>query len=294
MTMATELDRAYDLCRRITKSEAKNFYYAFRTLPHRKRRAIYAAYAFFRRVDDVVDGDASIEVKRKQLEQARTFMDPDRSVAGPDLVLLALKHAIDEHSIPTSYFGDFVDGIEMDLVQTRYFDFEELRSYCYGVASAIGLISIAVFGYTDPKAKEYAVDLGLAMQLTNVLRDIGEDAGRDRIYIPTDELSAYGYSETDLLSGTTNDAFRELMSFQVERARQYFRSGLKLIPLVSAESRACPSALASVYSAILDRIEASEYDVFSRRIGLSPVEKLLMVARLWATSLIPTALLRKG
>ena len=294
MTMATELDRAYDLCRRITKSEAKNFYYAFRTLPHRKRRAIYAAYAFFRRVDDVVDGDASIEVKRKQLEQARTFMDPDRSVAGPDLVLLALKHAIDEHSIPTSYFGDFVDGIEMDLVQTRYFDFEELRSYCYGVASAVGLISIAVFGYTDPKAKEYAVDLGLAMQLTNVLRDIGEDAGRDRIYIPTDELSAYGYSETDLLSGTTNDAFRELMSFQVERARQYFRSGLKLIPLVSAESRACPSALASVYSAILDRIEASEYDVFSRRIGLSPVEKLLMVARLWATSLIPTALLRKG
>ena len=291
--MATELDRAYDLCRRITKSEAKNFYYAFRTLPHRKRRAIYAAYAFFRRVDDVVDGDASIEVKRKQLEQARTFMEPDRSVDDPDLVLLALKHAIDEHSIPTSYFGDFVDGIEMDLVQTRYCDFEELRSYCYGVASAVGLISIAVFGYTDPKAKEYAVDLGLAMQLTNVLRDIREDAGRDRIYIPTDELSAYGYSETDLLSGTTNDAFRELMSFQVERARQYFRSGLKLIPLVSAESRACPSALASVYSAILDRIEASEYDVFSRRIGLSPVEKLLMVSRLWATSLIPTALLRK-
>ena len=294
MTMATELDRAYDLCRRITKSEAKNFYYAFRTLPHRKRRAIYAAYAFFRRVDDVVDGDASVDVKRKQLEQARAVMDPGRRADGSDLVLLALKHAIDEHSISTSYFGDFVDGMEMDLVQSRYRDFEELRRYCYGVASAVGLISIAVFGYTDPKAEEYAVDLGLAMQLTNVLRDIGEDAGRDRIYIPTDELSAYGYSETDLLSGTTNDAFRELMSFQVERARRYFRSGLKLIPLVSAESRACPSALAGVYSAILDRIEASEYDVFSRRIGLSPVEKLLMVARLWATSRIPTALLRKG
>jgi phytoene synthase len=294
VTMATELDRAYDLCRRITKSEAKNFYYAFRTLPHRKRRAIYAAYAFFRRVDDVVDGDASVDMKRKQLEQARALMDPGRRADGPDLVLLALKHAIDEHSVPTSYFGDFVDGMEMDLVQSRYRDFEELRRYCYGVASAVGLISIAVFGYTDPKAEEYAVDLGLAMQLTNVLRDIGEDAGRDRIYIPTDELSAYGYSETDLLSGTTNDAFRELMSFQVERARRYFRSGLKLIPLVSAESRACPSALAGVYSAILDRIEASEYDVFSRRIGLSPVEKLLMVARLWATSRIPTALLRKG
>jgi phytoene synthase len=294
VTMATELDRAYDLCRQITKSEAKNFYYAFRTLPHRKRRAIYAAYAFFRRVDDVVDGDASLDVKREQLVQARTLMDPGSSSDGPDLVLLALKHAIDEHSIPTRYFGDFVDGMEMDLVQSRYRDFEELRRYCYGVASAVGLISIAVFGYTDLKAEEYAVDLGLAMQLTNVLRDIGEDAGRDRIYIPTDELSAYGYSKTDLLSGTTNDAFRELMSFQVDRARQYFRSGLKLIPLVSVESRACPSALAGVYSAILDRIEASEYDVFSRRIGLSPVEKLLMVARLWATSRIPTALRRKG
>jgi phytoene synthase len=293
VTMATELDRAYDLCRRITKSEAKNFYYAFRTLPHRKRRAIYAAYAFFRRVDDVVDGDASLDVKRERLIQARALMDPGRSADGPDIVLLALKHAIDEHSIPKSYFGDFVEGMEMDLVQTRYRDFEELRSYCYGVASAVGLISIAVFGYTDPKAKEYAVDLGIAMQLTNILRDLGEDAGRDRIYIPTDELSAYGYSETDLLSGTTNDAFRELMSFQVERARQYFRSGLKLIPLVTTESRACPSALAEVYNAILDRIEASEYDVFSRRIGLSPVEKLLMVARLWATSRIPTALLRK-
>ena len=152
--MATELDRAYDLCRRITKSEAKNFYYAFRTLPHRKRRAIYAAYAFFRRVDDVVDGDASVDVKRKQLEQARALMDPGRRADGSDLVLLALKHAIYEHSISTSYFGDFVDGMEMDLVQTRYRDFEELRRYCYGVASAVGLISIAVFGFTDPKAEK--------------------------------------------------------------------------------------------------------------------------------------------
>jgi phytoene synthase len=140
---------------------------------------------------------------------------------------------------------------------------------------------------------EYAVDLGIAMQLTNILRDLGEDAGRDRIYIPADELETYGYSEADLLSGTTNNAFRELMSFQVERARQFFASGTRLVPLVSADSRACPSALAGVYGAILDRIEASEYDVFSRRIGLSPVEKLLLVARLWAKSRIPAAL-RKG
>ena len=291
--MATELDNAYDLCRRITKSEAKNFYYAFRTLPHRKRRAIYAAYAFFRRVDDVVDGDASLDVKRRQLDEARAHLDAERSGDGPDPVLMALRHAIDEHSISTGYFEDFVDGMEMDLDQTRYRNFEELRRYCYGAASAAGLISISIFGYTDSKAVEYAVDLGIAMQLTNILRDLGEDAGRDRIYIPADELETYGYSEADLLSGTTNDAFRELMSFQVERARQFFASGTRLVPLVSADSRACPSALAGIYGAILDRIEASEYDVFSRRIGLSPVEKLLLVARLWAKSRIPAAL-RKG
>ena len=131
------------------------------------------------------------------------------------------------------------------------------------------------------------------MQLTNILRDLGEDAGRDRIYIPADELETYGYSEADLLSGTTNDAFRELMGFQVERARNFFTSGMRLIPLVSADSRACPSALAEVYGTILDRIESSQYDVFSRRIGLSPVEKLLLVARLWATSRIPAALRRE-
>ena len=288
--MATELDKAYDLCRRIAKSEAKNFYYAFRTLPHRKRRAIYAAYAFFRRVDDVVDGETPLDVKRIQLHEARNLLDPGKNGDEPDPVLMALRHAIDEHSIPFDYFEDFVDGMEMDLVQTRYGSFEELRSYCYGAASAVGLISIAVFGYADPKAEEYAVDLGIAMQLTNILRDLGEDADRDRIYLPTDELKAHGYSETDLLSGTTNDAFRELMGFQVERARQFFKSGMRLVPLVSADSRACPSALAGVYGAILDRIEASRYDVFSRRIGLSPAQKFLMVARLWATSRIPTAL----
>ena len=290
--MATELDNAYDLCRRITKSEAKNFYYAFRTLPHRKRRAIFAAYAFFRRIDDVVDGDASLDAKRRRLDEARNLLDIGENGDEPDPVLMALGHAIDEHSIPIDYFEDFVDGMEMDLVQTRYRSFEELRRYCYGAASAVGLISIAVFGYTDPKAEEYAVDLGIAMQLTNILRDLGDDAGRDRIYIPTDELATYDYAETDLISGTTNDAFRELMSFQVERARQFFISGMRLVPLVAADSRACPSALAGVYWAILDRIEASEYDVFSRRIGLSPVEKLLLVARLWATSRIPAALRR--
>ena len=291
--MATELDRAYDLCRRITRSEAKNFYYAFRTLPHRKRRAIYAAYAFFRRIDDVVDGETPLNVKRTQLDEARNLLDPGNSGRESEPVAMALRHAIDEHSIPIDYFEDFVDGMEMDLVQTRYRNFEELRRYCYGAASAVGLISITVFGYTDAKAEEYAVDLGIAMQLTNILRDLDEDAGRDRIYLPTDELKRYGYSETDLLSGTTNDAFRELMGFQVERARQFFKSGMRLVPLVSADSRACPSALAGVYGTILDRIERSQYDVFSRRIGLSPVEKFLLVARLWATSRIPASL-RKG
>ncbi len=291
--MATELDSAYELCSRITKSEARNFYYAFRTLPHRKRRAIYATYAFLRRIDDMIDGELPHDEKIRQLDETRILLESEPDDNRDDLVLIALRHAIGEHSIRVRYFGDFLNAMQMDLLQTRYRDFEELRHYCYGAASTVGLISIAVFGYTDPRAEEYAVDLGIAMQLTNILRDLREDACRDRIYIPTDELDAYDYSEVDLLASRVNDPFRELMKFQVERARQFFINGMNLIPLVSASSRACPSALAGIYGAILDRIEASRYDVFSRRIGLSPVEKFFMVARLWATSRIPTSLSKK-
>ena len=200
---------------------------------------------------------------------------------------IALADTLAAFDIPTRYFEEVIEGVEMDLVQTSYRSFEDLRKYCYKVASAVGLICMEIFGYEDAIAKEYAVDLGLAMQLTNILRDVKEDARRGRIYIPLDEIASFGYSPEELRDGVINDAFRALMRHQIARARRYFESGRRLLPMVPAQASACPAILIAVYSRILDRIESSDFDVFTRRVGLSAIEKLLMMARLWATSLIP-------
>ena len=290
--MATELERAYDHCQQIIRSRAKNFYFAFRTLPAPRRRAIYAAYAFCRLCDDIADEDRPLEEKRRLLSSTRQLLQESLDGKGDDPVFMALGDSIRSFKIPGQYFEQVIDGVEIDLDRNRFTDFEELRSYCHKVAGVVGLISIEVFGYQDPRAKLYAIDLGLAMQLTNILRDIKEDAGRGRIYIPLDELASSGYSERELEEGVVNDSFRRLMRFQVERARRYFHSGRRLIPTLPLQSRACPKVLVAVYSAILDRIESSDYDVYQRRIGLSTTAKLLLTARLWATSLVPAHLLR--
>ena len=287
--MATELALAYDHCQRISKEYAKNFYYAFRTLPPRKRRSIYAAYAFCRYCDDIADDALPLDEKRRLFDETREALARSLETGeATDPVFVALAHASEAFGIPAAYFEDVIAGVEMDLVQSRYRNFDELRDYCYGVASVVGLICIEVFEYTDAAARDYAIDLGLAMQLTNIMRDIKEDAQRGRIYIPLDEMAAVGYSEQELLAGSVNEAFRELMSAQAARARQYFASGSRLMPLLSPESRACPAALLGVYSTILGRIEASRFDVFEKRIGLSTAEKLLITAKLWAGSLIPS------
>ena len=292
--MATELDLAYDHCQRIAKEHAKNFYYAFRTLPSRKRRAIYAAYAFCRACDDIADDDLPLDVKHGLLAETRARLADSWTGEPADRVFSALKDASLTFEIPTVYFDQIVEGVEMDLAQSRFQDFEELRSYCYKVASVVGLICIEVFGYDDEKAKGYAVDLGLAMQLTNILRDVKEDAERGRIYIPLEEIEEWGYSEQELKDGVVNDAFRGLMSSQADRARRYFESGKRLIPLLSSESRACSAVLHEVYSTLLDRIESSGFDVFDRRIGLSKPLKLFIMAKLWAGSLTPAVpLLRR-
>ena len=286
--MATELELAYDHCQRIAKDQAKNFYYAFRTLPARKRRAIYAAYAFCRYCDDIADETLPVEEKQRRLAYTRQLLADSKKGAVKEPVFVALQDASNEFGIPADYFEDVIAGVEMDLTWTRFRNFEELRTYCHKVASVVGLICIEVFGYEDTKAKEYSIDLGIAMQITNIMRDIKEDAQQGRIYIPLDEMARFGYSEQDLMKGVVNDAFLDLMRFQAARARQYFASGRRLVPLLSTESRACPTVLHGVYSAILDRIESSGFNVFERRIGLSRPEKLFITAKLWAGSLIPS------
>ena len=285
--MATELKLAYDHCQRIAKDHAKNFYYAFRTLPARKRRAIYAAYAFCRYCDDIADEDLPLEEKRRLFDHTRQLLADSQNGQTSGPVFTALEDASQAFDIPARYFEEVIQGVEMDLTWTRFQNFEELRAYCYKVASTVGLICIEVFGYEAPEAKEYAIDLGIAMQLTNIMRDLKEDGQRGRIYIPLDEMASFGYSEQELMDGVVNDAFLDLMRFQVARARDYFTSGKRLLPLLSPGSRACPSVLHGLYSAILDRIEGCGFNVFERRIGLSKREKLLITARLWAGSLKP-------
>ena len=291
--MASDLDKAYDHCQRVAKIHAKNFYYAFRTLPPAKRRAIYAVYAFCRYCDDVADEDLPPDEKRRLLEETRNRLY-DRSLASHDPVFVALENAIQNFEVPRRYFEDVIRGVETDLVVSRFQTFDDLRDYCYLVASTVGLICIEIFGYDDPAASEYAVDLGIAMQLTNVMRDVKEDADRDRIYLPLDDINEFGYSERDLMNGRRNDSFRSLMDFEAARARRYFDSGARLFPLLSRESRACAAALHQLYSRILDRMESSGYDVFENRIGLSVCEKLLLVAKLWAGSITPDVAFRRG
>ena len=205
-----------------------------------------------------------------------------------DPIFLALQDAILRYHIPPEYFWQLIDGAEMDLTVRRYPTFADLRRYCYSVASTVGLISIEIFGYRDgQQARQHAEDLGIALQLTNILRDIREDAERDRIYIPQDEMERFRYSEADLLAGIANEASLQLMQFQVQRAREYFERGRKLLPLLPRGPRACTAVLQGIYSRILERIEARPSAVLRERVSLSGSQKLALAGRELVRSLVP-------
>ena len=301
---ASDLDRAYDYCQRVARARARNFYYVIRMLPRPKRRAIYATYAVCRLWDDIADDDMPSDRKRALFVETRrslasAFIEASGGANGrssrqtPEFV--ALSDTARAYNIPPQYFEAVLDGVESDLSTSRYANFAELRDYCRKVASAVGLICISIFGYEEPSAERYAEDMGIALQLTNVLRDIKEDAERDRIYIPQDEMAEFGYGEDDLARGVINDSFKALMEFQVERARSYYERSRPLFDLVEPEARACLRGLHTAYGGILERIERNGYDVFSRRISLSGREKFAIAARLWIGGMMPTmGLFRRG
>ena len=284
-----DLESAYEACRTITRREAKNFYYAFLTLPAAKRRAIYAAYAFCRHCDDSVDEETSTDAKLKALAELQANLNRTYSGNPSGPVYVALADTARNYDIPQDYFQEIILGVESDLVKDRFKNFGELREYCYRVASVVGLICLQIFGYRDDDAKEYAVDLGLAMQLTNIIRDVREDFQMGRVYLPQDEMARFGYSEEDLKNGVRNQAFRDLMQFQSQRAREYFGRGFKLLPYLSRRSRACPAVLGALYSKVLDRIEASDYDVLESRVSLSKAEKIGITAKTWLGSMLPVS-----
>ena len=287
MTFNQKMRMAYEECGRITKQEATNFYYAFLTLPKHRRKAIYAAYAFCRDCDDAVDDQSSMDLKLESVNLLREKLRLSYAGEAADPIFLCLGDVAKKFDIPQEYFEAVLMGVESDLVKKRYQDFEELKQYCYQVASVVGLICIQIFGYRDPIAKTYAIDLGLAMQLTNILRDIQEDLQLDRIYLPQEELERFNYSEEDLKAGVVNNQFKDLMMFQATRARTYFENGFRLSSYLSVRSRACPIALGGMYKIILRRIETSNFDVFHNRISLGTGEKIKIMCNSLLLSLVP-------
>ena len=283
----TALELAYEECRSITRREAKNFYYAFLTLPASRRKAIYVAYAFCRHCDDSVDRVASTQEKLSNLRVLQQKLDGAYAGHANEAVFIALADTAERYDIPLEYFREVIAGVESDLVKNRYEDFEQLRYYCYQVASVVGLICLQIFGYQDAAAKVHAADLGLAMQLTNIARDVQEDLEFDRIYLPQDEIARFGYSETELRAGVVNDSFTQLMRFQAQRAKYYFRSGFQLLPYLSRRSRACPAVLGQLYQKVLERIEDADYDVLHHRVSLSTGQKVRVTAQTWLTTVLP-------
>ena len=272
------------MSRRVTKASGSNFYYAFLFLPKPKREAIYAVYAFCRLSDDLVDEVKAGGDPAAALTRWRQELDTDFHGGARHPVIAAVGQAARRFTIPKAYFQELLNGMEMDLTRTRYATFEELYSYCYRVASVVGLICIEIFGYRNPGTKTYAERLGIAFQLTNILRDLALDARRGRIYLPQDELKRFGYTEDDLLAGRYNDAFVELMRFQCGRTRDFFRAASAALPAEDTRPLLAAEIMRAIYYRLLIKIERECYDVFKGEIALGKSRKLFLASGLWLRS----------
>ena len=278
------------LAARLTRKSRSNFYYAFLTLPRRRREALYAVYAFCRTVDDIADlGDergVDRAAQRSQLESWRRHValcyEPGGRPEHP--IAAGLARAVSEFAIPREALLAIIDGVEMDLDQVRYETAEDLYPYCYRVASAVGLCCIEIFGYTDPRAREYAVNLGTALQLTNIIRDVGADARAGRVYLPQEDLRKFGVNADDLRAGRYTDEFVSLMRHQAARARQFYRAARDAFPAMDARSLVAAEIMGRIYRALLDEIETREFRVFGERITLPTGRKLAIALRCWASA----------
>lgn len=289
----------YEACREYTKEHAKTFYFASHVLPAEQRNAAYALYAICRYADNLIDaGPQGAEVTRT-MKRLRGLADQIRYMYAfsplMDSKLLALRETVMKFRIPAEYFLDLLRGVEMDLTRKRYETFEELLDYCYCVASVVGLMMAKVFGVTDEGALRAAADMGTAMQLTNILRDVREDHLMGRVYLPAEDLERFGVTESMLESGIVNDEFRALMRFEIARARGYFKRGEEGLPLIpESASRFCASLMGKTYERILGRIERQGYDIFSGRAYVPASEKLRVAARVAGASVAFRGVSRKS
>jgi 15-cis-phytoene synthase len=286
-TPATDaaLREDYARCASITRRSSSNFYYAFMLLPAERRYALYSVYAFCRFVDDIADDGAGDETRRKPAELlARWRGELDRVYAGAPThpISRALAHNVRRFAMSRRHFEEIIDGVEMDLGRKRYATFEDLRLYCYRVASAVGLVCIEIFGYRNPRTREYAENLGIAFQLTNIIRDLSEDAARGRIYLPLEDLARFGVGEDEILRGADTLELRRLLEHEVERARSFYALAEKALPAEDRAAMVCAEAMRSIYRALLERIARKGCGVVGRRHRISTPRKLYLVGRTWA------------
>jgi phytoene synthase len=288
----SQLAVAYSVCRGITRTAAKNFYYAFLVLPKPKRQALCAVYAFMRRCDDLADDPAlSLQERRQKLgDWLNALHRAQAGHASDDPVLLALTDAQRRYKIPDELLDQLAFGTAMDVPEeaapperpglvVHYRTFQDLYLYCYRVASVVGLVCIRVFGYRDPAAEPLAERLGLAFQLTNIIRDVKEDASMGRVYLPEEDLAKFGIDPADLASATDPARFRELLAMEESRAREYYIAGDELMKFIDEDSQPALWVLVSIYRSLLDKIASRQYDVFSGKVSLSVPQKFRILGK---------------
>ncbi|MBI5197577.1 MAG: presqualene diphosphate synthase HpnD [Nitrospirae bacterium] len=263
----------------LTRKSGTNFYYAFALLPAEKRKALYALYNLCRRLDDAVDLEDSPARKVEALQTWEHKLEEAYRGRPSDPLLTDLLPYIERYRIPKQYFLDLIAGIEMDLYPVRFKTFDDLSLYCYRVASVVGLMSIEIFGYKNTRTRSYATCLGMALQLTNILRDLKSDIERGRLYLPLEDLERFGYSEDDLRASRYNDPFVKLMQFECQRAKDYYRKATEALPAEDASTMIAARAMGGIYRGLLTRIETVRYDVFQHPISLSKSKKLWIVLK---------------
>ena len=270
-----------EYCKNKAASSGSSFYYSFIFLSPGRRRAISALYAFCREVDDVVDEAEDPQIARTKLAWWRTEIANLFAGKPQHPVTRALEPALGPFGITALRLNEIIDGMQMDLDQSRYLDFKALERYCYHVAGAVGLLAAAIFGYRNPRTLEYAKNLGLAFQLTNIIRDVGDDARRNRIYLPMDELKQFEVPVSDILNARYSEHFTRLMQFQTARAQDYYAAAMAALPAEDRRAQRAGLIMAAIYRTLLAEIAADGFKVLSQRTSLTPMRKLLIAVRTW-------------
>jgi 15-cis-phytoene synthase len=271
-------------CQQKAAASGSSFYYSFLFLPPERRRAITALYAFCREVDDVVDECTDTQVAHAKLAWWRLEVGKLFEGAPSHPVTKALQPFLRQFEIHEKQLGEIIDGMEMDLTQTRYLDFAGLERYCYHVAGAVGLLAAGIFGYGDPRTLDYAKNLGTAFQLTNIIRDVGEDARKNRIYLPMDELKKFDVPAADILQAKYSENFRALMAFQAGRANEFYENALRLLPPEDRRTQRAGLIMAAIYRATLAEVERDGFQVLTQRTSLTPLRKLWLAWKTWISA----------